>query len=390
MKFDFDAVTDRHGTNCTKFDALATWFGKEGLLPLWIADMDFPVPPGVSEALVKRTAHPIYGYNSFPEGYFESFMAWQKKHHRWDVKKDWLCHTPGVLTALAAAILSFTEKGDGVLIQPPVYHPFKSTIETLGRRVVNNQLVYDKGRFTIDFDDLEKKAGEAKLFIFCSPHNPSGRVWTMDELAKVEALCRRKGLFVFSDEIHGDLIFHGHRHIPFASVSEWSEQNCVAAMAPSKTFNIAGLAMSMIAIPNEQKRACFQTLLRSGLHVGNGNSFGLVAAQAAYETGEEWYEELLVYLEGNIAFVEQELARRLHKITLVHPEATYIPLLDMKALGMDDAALRDFMINRAGVAMNSGDAFGPGGEGFMRLNVATQRRVLADFIDRLEKAVQSL
>ncbi len=387
MNINFDQTVNRKNTNCSKYDGMAASFGSDDLLPLWIADMDFPVPEAVTEALKKRAEHPIYGYNVFPDGYYEAFASWVKNHHNWDVKPSWICHTPGVLTALSTAILTFTQEGDSVLIQPPVYFPFRSTIEALGRKVLNNQLFYDNGRFSIDFEDLEQKAQEAKLFIFCSPHNPSGRVWSPEELTRIEEICRKNDLLVFSDEIHSDIVYAPHRHTVFAQISDWSREHSITAMAPSKTFNIAGLEMSHITIPNEALRSRFQYYLRYGLHVANGNSFGIAAAQAAYEQGEEWYQALLDYLQGNIAALETALAHQVPQVRLVRPESTYIPLLDLSALNMSNEEMARFMINEVGAALNAGSTFGPGGEPFMRINVATTRVQLLEFVQHLKCAV---
>ena len=388
MGVNFDEAIERRHTNCSKYDGMTASFGRNDLLPLWIADMDFPVPEAVTEAVKKRTEHPVYGYNVFPEGYYAAFAAWTAKHHNWSPDPSWVCHTPGVLTALSTAILAFTKPGDSVLIQPPVYFPFQSTLEALDRRVLNNQLVYKDGYFTIDFEDFEEKAKAATMFIFCSPHNPSGRVWKQEELARIEAVCRENDLFVFSDEIHSDIVYEPHRHTVFASLSEWAEQHCIVAMAPSNTFNLAGLEMSHITIPNKERREKFQYLLRYGLHVANGNSFGIPAAQAAYERGEEWYQELLCYLQENLDFLDKALRERVPQVKLVKPESTYIPLLDMSELGIDNQAMSDFLIEKVGAALNAGRTFGPGGERFMRINVATQRANLELFVERLEAALK--
>ena len=392
MTINFENTIDRKNTNCTKYDGMIASYGRNDLLPLWIADMDFPVPEEVTKALKDRAEHPVYGYNVFPQGYYEAFADWARKRHGWDVCPGWVCHTPGVLTALSTAILAFTKEGDEVLIQPPVYFPFSSTIEALGRKVLNNQLIYDRetGYFSMDFEDLEKKADRAKLFVFCSPHNPSGRVWTKEELERVERICREKNLLVFSDEIHSDIVYTPGSHTVFAQISEWAKEHCIVAMAPSKTFNIAGLEMSHISIPNKEIRTHFQYILRYGLHVANGNSYGIPAAQAAYTYGEEWYQALLTYLKGNLDWLDSALKNRVPKVKLVYPQSTYIPLLNMEELNMSNEEMKQFLINKAGVALNAGSTFGPGGEPFMRINVATQRANLEVFVDRLEEAVREL
>ena len=390
LKVNFDLPIERRNTNCTKYDGMAAGFGRTDILPMWIADMDFPVAEEITAAIRKRAEHPVYGYNVFPEGYYSAFTAWLKKRHGWEAEPEWVCHTPGVLTALAAAILTFTEKGDKVLIQPPVYFPFSGTIEALDRQVLNNQLLYEDGYFTIDFDDLERKAKEAKLFVLCSPHNPTGRVWRREELERMEAICKENGLLVFSDEIHGDIVYQPAEHILFPALSGWSRENCILAMAPSKTFNIAGLEASFITIPNREKREKFQHYLRYGLHAANCNTFGLAAAQAAYEHGEAWYQQLMVYLKGNLDYLDRALREKVPQVRLVRSEATYILFLDMRGLGLTPDALKAFMIDNVRAALNAGPTFGPGGEGFMRINIATQRANLERFVERLSAEVFKL
>lgn len=387
---NFDQQIDRRHTNCTKYDGMAATFGRTDVMPMWIADMDFPVSKEITAAIRLRADHPVYGYNTIPEGYFSAFTGWVQKHHGWTIQLEWVCHTPGVLTALSAAILAFTEKGDKVLIQPPVYFPFSSTIEALGRQVLNSPLRYEDGRFCMDFADLEEKAREARLFILCSPHNPAGRVWTREELERTEEICRKNDLFVFSDEIHSDIVFQPAQHILFPSLSDWSRDHCVLAMAPSKTFNIAGLEASFITIPNQERRERYQHLLRYGLHVANCNTFGLAAAQAAYERGGPWYDELMAYLKGNMDYLDRALREQVPQVRLVHSEATYILFLDMRDLGLEPEALQTFLLDKVRVALNPGPTFGPGGEGFMRINIATQRANLEQFVERLKVQVAQL
>ena len=387
---NFDQPIDRKNTNCTKYDGMAATFGRTDVLPMWIADMDFPVSEEITAAIRKRADHPVYGYNTTPEGYFAAFTAWVQALHGWNIPPEWVCHTPGVLTALSAAILAFTEPGDKVLIQPPVYFPFSSTIETLGRQVLNNPLRYEDGRFSMDFADLEEKAREAKLFVFCSPHTPAGRVWTREELARTEEICRKNSLLVFSDEIHSDIVYQPARHLLFPSLSDWSRENCILAMSPSKTFNIAGLEASFITIPNRERREQYQRFLRYGLHVANCNTFGLAAAQAAYQQGEPWYRQLMAYLKGNMDYLDRALEEKIPQVRLVRSEATYILFLDMRSLGLEPEALQTFLLEKVRTALNPGPTFGPGGEGFMRINIATQRANLEQFVERLAQAAAGL
>lgn len=387
MGYNFDEIIERNGTGCTKWDGMEPGFGRTDLLPLWIADMDFAVPPSVAEAVQKRAAHGIYGYAAFPSDYHDGFVAWQQRRNNWDVKKEWICHTPGVVSAVSMALQGFTAPGDGVLLLPPVYHPFRITIEAMGRRVVNSPMIEKDGRFEVDVDDLAQKAVQARIFILCNPQNPTGRVFSREELERIEAICRQHNLLVISDEIHSDIIYGGRKHIPFATLSDWAQHHSFVLMAPSKTFNIAGLATSLIIVPDDMLRRQFLRVTGEGCHIGGGNVFGLVACQAAFEQGEAWLEELLVYLEGNVAFVEEELARRVPSVKLLHPEGIYVPLIDFRGLGKTPEELRCFLLDDAKVAMNDGTMFGPGGEGFARLNIATPRANLAEFINRLEKAL---
>lgn len=389
MAYDFDKIIDRRGTENEKWDGLKGHFGSDNLLPLWIADMDFAAPECISEAVQKRAAHPIYGYPSIPENHYDSFIAWEKRHMNWDVKPQWLGYVPGVVGGVAAALMGFTAPGDGVVIMPPVYHPFRNTLIAQGRKVVNSPMKLEQGRYEVDFDDLAAKAKEARAIILCSPHNPTGRCFSREELLKIEAICRENSLMVIADEIHSDIVFSGHRHIPFATVSDWAREHSVTLMAPSKTFNIAGLVASIYIVPNANLHTQMDHIVKGCMHMGGGNVFALIASRAAYAGGEEWYQDLLKYLEGNVAYLETELAKRIPQIRLIHPEATYIPLLDCRDLNMPGDALQKFMLEKAKVAMNEGTLFGAEGEGFCRINIATPRAYLEEFISRVEKALKN-
>lgn len=381
----FDELIHRRGTDCKKWDGMAPLFGSDELLPLWIADMDFACPDCVVEAVQKRAAHPIYGYAQPSKNYAPAFAAWCAKRHDWPIDPKWVTHSPGVVSALAGALMTFTAPGDGVIIMPPVYPPFAGTTEGTGRRVINAQMRYEGGRFEIDFEALEAVAPQGRAIVLCNPHNPTGRVFTRDELLKIEAIAKANDLLVISDEIHADIVYEG-RHIPFASLSDWARDHSLVLMAPSKTFNIAGMATSTIVVPNDRLRAHYERTMGGALHIGGGNVFGLVACEAAFAGAEDWLEELLVYLKGNVEFVERELARRVPKVRLVHPEGTYVPLLDFSATGLSGKELGTFLREKCRCALNDGFTFGPGGDPFARLNIATPRANLEEFVNRLEKA----
>ncbi len=390
MKYDFDAPLNRWGTNCEKWDGLKDRFGDSDLLPLWVADMDFPSPEPVVRALRERAAHPVYGYPYRGPDYYDSFVAWEKRRWDWDVDPEWCRFTPGVVCGVAAALLGFTAPGDGVMIMPPVYHPFRDTLIAQGRRVVNAPLKFAGERFEIDFDALEAGARRSRALILCSPHNPAGRLFGPDELKRIAEVCESHGLLVISDEIHSDIVLWGGGHTPFARVGDWAREHSVTLMAPSKTFNIAGLVASVAVIPNAGLRAQFERVVSGWMHVGGGNVFGLEAARAAYAGGEEWYLQMLAYVEGNARYLGEQLERRVPLIRLIRPEATYVPPLDCRELGMGMDELQDFMLKKAKVALNPGAMFGPGGEGFMRVNLGTRRGNLEEFVRRVESAVRAL
>ena len=395
MIYDFDKPLNRLGTDCEKWDGLKKRFGADGVLPLWVADMDFPSPEPVVRAIAERAAHPVYGYPMRGEDYYDSFIAWEKKRWGWDVERDWCDYVPGVVCGVAAALMGFTAPGDGVMIMPPVYHPFRNTIVAQGRRVVNAPMKLEGDRFEIDYEALERGAKESRALILCSPHNPTGRLFSREELLKIAEICERNNVLVISDEIHSDLVFWGKKHVPFAMVNDWAREHSITLMAPSKTFNVAGLVASIYIVPNAKLRAQMERMVGGWMHINGGNVFGLVAARAAYAEGEEWYEQMLRYIEGNIVFLEEQLKKRAPQFKLLRPEATYIPLLDCRELtsgklGMSMDALQRFMLGSVKAAMNEGTLFGEEGAGFLRINLGTQRSNLEEFVRRLEKAADEL
>lgn len=391
QKYDFDTVIDRSGNYSSKWDELKKMFGRDDLLPMWVADMDFMSPQPVVDALVKRAKQGIYGYTSRPESYFESVARWMKKRHNWDVKTEWMIYTPGVVPALSFIINAFTYPGDKVLVQQPVYYPFFRVIEDNGRRIVNNPLIYKEGRYTMDFDDLEEKVKDRriKLMFLCSPHNPVGRVWTKDELIRLGRICIDNNILVVSDEIHHDILYPGVKHIPFASISEEFALSSITCTAPSKTFNLAGLQTSTIIIPNTAYYDIYRNFIKR-LQLLRNNAFGLVALEAAYTHGEEWLDQLLEYLDGNLRAFTEGIEKDVPQIKVVKPEGTYLVWLDCRELGFDAHQLNDFIIDKAKLAFESGYWFGHGGEGFQRANIACPRTYVNEAVKRLKSAVESI
>ncbi|WP_411503282.1 MalY/PatB family protein [Brevibacillus centrosporus] len=389
MRYDFDKVINRLNTASVKWDEVDRIFGDKDLLPLWVADMDFQVPAPVTDALRARVEHGIFGYTERPESYYEAVIGWMERRHQWSVQKEWICHCPGVVPALSYLVQVFTQPGDKVIIQPPVYHPFTSVVADNGREVVHNPLKYEQGRYFMDFEDLRQKMDPSvKLLILCNPHNPGGRVWTKEELTELGNICLENNVMVISDEIHGDLILKGHKHIPFAAISEEFAQNSIICTAPSKTFNMAGMQTSNIIIPNQEYREAFQKMM-STLVLRMTNTFGVVATEAAYRHGDEWLDQLLVYLQGNLDFLTEYIETHIKGIKVIQPEGTYLVWLDCRELGMDTKGLQEFMGKQAKVAVNQGHVFGPGGEQFIRLNMACPRSLIEEGLERIAKAVSS-
>lgn len=390
MRYDFDQVIDRRGTDSIKYNASGR--GRpEDALPLWVADMDFQAPACILRALEERVAHGIFGYSELDEEYFSVIQRWFSRRFGWAVEQEWLVTTPGVVTALHIALRAFTQEGDAVLIQPPVYYPFSQAVKGTGRRLVENQLKLIDGHYEIDFQDFENKIVEnqVKLFILCSPHNPVGRVWRREELERMGDLCLRHGVLVLSDEIHQDFAYPGHTHFPFASLKPEYRDRSVICTAPSKTFNIAGLQISNILIPDPQLRARFRRE-HSNSGLSQAGAMGIVACRAAYGEGEEWLEQLKTYLEGNLAFVREFLDRRIPQIKLIEPEGTYLLWLDFRALGLEGEALDRFVLHQAKLWLDDGPMFGPGGQGFQRVNIACPRTTLQKALERLERAIAAL
>jgi cystathionine beta-lyase len=379
--YDFDKITDRKNTRSEK------WSNPD-LLPLWVADMDFESPPGVAQAIIERANHNLYGYDRHPEKYFETIINWFEKQWKLKVNRDWIVPTSGVVEAVFFAIRSYTVPGDSVIIQPPVYHPFARGVLHSGRQLVNNPLVKSGGKYQIDFDDLEKKLADpfVKMLILCNPHNPVGRVFSIDELKRLGELALKYDVIVVSDEIHGDLILGGGKHVSFPGICEEFANNSVICTAPSKTFNLAGLATSNIIIPNKKLRTQYAGYLQKrGIH--GGNLYGFIAGEAAYRTGGQWLAELLVYLEENAKFVKNFLAEKLKNIYAEDLEGTYLMWLDFRKLNLSDGELDHFLKTKAKLWLSPGRQFGEEGSGFMRVNIAAPRETLKRALQQLEEAV---
>lgn len=389
MKYDFDKVINRYNTSSVKWDEVQSVYGEKDLLPMWVADMDFPSPAPVIEAISEKAAYGIFGYTSRSASYFEAVIGWMERRHKWSVQKNWICHSPGVVPALSTIVLAFTNPGDKVVIQPPVYYPFRNVVEQNGREVLHNPLKYTDGRYTMDFEQLRSLLDPSvKLLILCSPHNPVGRVWTKEELTELGNICLEHNVMVVSDEIHSDLLLADQVHTPFASISERFAQNSIICTAPSKTFNLAGLQISNIIIPNKRLREVFQNKMNA-LSLQLGNTIGLSATESAYRHGEEWLDQLLVYLRQNLDFLTRYIEEHIEGIKVIKPEGTYLVWLDCRELGLDAKGLERLIQKQAKVALDEGYIFGTEGEGFTRINIACPRSILAEGLRRIERAVAS-
>lgn len=389
MPVDFDTVPNRRGTNCFKYDFAREMGMPEDVLPLWVADMDFPTAPAVLERLHALAEHGIFGYTGVKDAYFSAVHNWYAQRFSWETQRSWLVTTPGVVFAIAIAIRAFTQKGDAILIQQPVYYPFANKVTENDRQLVVNPLVLKNGRYEMDFADMERKIVDyhVKMLLLCSPHNPVGRVWTKEELLRVGEICQKHGVLVVSDEIHADFTYAGHTHRVFASVKSEFADFTITCTAPSKTFNLAGLQNSNIFIPNRQLRHAYKKEL-SACGCGGTNCMGMAACQAAYEAGADWLEQLKQYLAGNLAYIRQFLREKLPDIALIEPEGTYLVWLDLRKLGLTEQQQRQLIVQDAKLWLDTGTLFGQGGEGFERINIACPRTTIEQAMQRLEHAVQ--
>ncbi len=385
---DFDQIIDRRGTNCLKYDFAVERGLPEDVLPLWVADMDFKTSSYVEDALIERAKQGIFGYSEAKEEYFNALAGWMRRHHNWEIKREWLIKTPGVVTALAMAVRAFTKEGDRVLIQQPVYYPFSEVIQDNGRVVVSNDLYLGEDkRYHIDFEDFEAKIKEhkIKLFILCSPHNPSGRVFTREELTRIGDLCLKYKVIVVSDEIHNDFIFQGEHHV-FASVKKEYEDISIVCTSASKTFNLASMLVSNIFIPNQELKRKFKKQLDAS-GISQLSILGLIATQTAYDQGEEWYQSMYSYVKGNIDFVRNYVKKQLPNVDVILSEGTYLVWLDFRKTGLSVQELEQRIIHNAKLWLDSGAIFGKNGEGFQRINVAAPRRVIEECLNRIRDKV---
>lgn len=388
MQYDFDNIIDRNGTAAVKIDRLDRVFGRHDLTPLWIADLDFAVCPKITEALLHRLRHPVLGYSEATDGYWQSIIDWNLRRHRFAIAREELCFIPGVVKGIALAVNYFTQHGDGVVIQPPVYTPFRTVVEGNGRRVVENPLIFDGETYRMDIDGLEAivAAEKPKMMVLCNPHNPIGIQWDADTLARVAAICRKAGMVVVSDEIHGDLMLEGRAHIPFLAAGEDARAVGVMLGAPSKTFNIPGLVSSWMVVKKPELRDPFY----NWLEVNEFNSpvmISTIGAEAAYNNGEEWLDQMLEYVQGNIDYVIDYCRRNIPGVKVIRPQASFLLWLDFRSLHMCQREIMNLLLDKAHLALNDGSTFGTQGAGFARLNVGTPRAVLARALESLRSAV---
>ena len=390
MTYNLDEIVDRKGSGCLKYDFAVARGKPADVLPFWVADMDFRVAEPIIAALHKKVDHGIFGYSESGESYFEALSAWQKKYFQWDIRPEWLIKTPGIVPAINIAVRALTNPGDGVLLHRPVYYPFLSAVEKNGRRLVNSSLVLKNGHYEIDFEDMEKKIVEnhVKLALFCTPHNPAGRVWTKAELSRYAEICLAHGVKIVADEIHEDFTYPGITHTAFGTISEEAAQNAIICTAPSKTFNIAGLQNSNILIPNPVIRKAFQDEL-DAFGYDQLNVMGLVAAEAAYRDGREWLEQVKAYIKGNLDFTRDFLQAHLPKMKLIEPEGTYLIWIDASAYGLSNEALEHKVLYDCHLWVDMGYIFGTEGEGFLRFNLACPRATLEKGLKQLEEGFRN-
>ncbi len=386
---DFNKAPSRENTNAEKYALREKLFGSVDVLPMWVADMDIQTPSFVMDAITNRAKHTILGYEEIPKSFFESQIQWIKNRHGYELEREWMFYSPSVVASINLCIQAFSEVGDKVLVQSPVYFPFYSSVTNNERVLVKNELKEVDGYYTMDFESLEASIDEkTKILLLCSPHNPVGRVWSEDELRKLADICIKHDMLIVADEIHSDLIFQGHKHTPFASLSKEIQDRTITCYGPGKTFNMAGLAVSTLCIANEELRKKFTKVYKS-VHFAEGTVFGHVGFEAAYSKGEQWLDELLVHLQGNIDYLDLCLKEYMPSITMHKPEGTYLVWLDCRGLGLDNKGLKEFFYKDARLGLSSGVSFGKAGAGFMRINLATPRSTVEEAVSRLHAAYES-
>ena len=393
MIYNFDEIIDRRGTDAIKVERCKTLFGTEDVLPLWVADMDFRTPDFITDAIRRRLEHPILGYTMPSENFYPELAKWIFAHHQWNVKENWTGFLPGIVPGLAFAVQCYTQPGDEIIVQPPVYYPFFNVIKNNHRQLVYNQLRQKDGKYWMDFDDLEKKiTPRTKLLILCNPHNPGGRVWPKEELDKLAEVCEKHNLLVVSDEIHADMVLSPDRtpHTPYATVNEWSTNHSVTFMAPTKVFNMPGLVSSAYIIPDTELRLKFKEFLEAS-EMNAGNIFAYLCALEAYRKGDDWRKQMLAYVKENANFVANYVETHIPQVKPMLPEASFLVWLDGSDLGFETTdELFRFFVQEAGLGLNKGSVFGPGGEQHLRLNIACSRLILEKAMDQLKKAVDKL
>ncbi|MDE6804423.1 MAG: PatB family C-S lyase [Muribaculaceae bacterium] len=387
-KYDFDTEIERRGSGALKTDALGERYGRPDLIPLWVADMDFATPDFIIDALRRRLDHPVLGYTIEPADYRPAIIDWVRRRHGWELKPEWLTYIPGIVKGIAMVMNVFTKPGDKVIVQPPVYHPFSIVSRLNGREVVENPLVkLPDGGYAMDLEHLEKIAPGCKLLILSNPHNPAGIVWDTETLRRLADICKRNGIVVISDEIHSDMTLFGHKHVPFATVSPEAESISITFGAPSKTFNIAGVVSSYAVVSDPELRSRFYNWLEAN-ELSAPDIFAPIATIAAYRKGEEWRVQMLEYIEDNIRYVEDYCSRYIPEIKPLRPQASFLVWMDCRELGLDHDGLNALFVDKAGLALNDGEMFGHGGEGYMRLNVGCPRATLTKALDSLRDAVK--
>jgi len=390
MKYNFDEKHDRSNNQSVKYEFVEENFGSKDILPMWVADMDFKTAQPIIDALQERVQQGIYGYTAFNDGYYDSFINWVSKRHDWQVARESLIYSPGVVPSLILSIQTLTEPGDDIIIQTPVYGPFRFSIEDQDRKVVYNPLKLIDGHYRMDFEDLKNKIDQgAKTMLFCNPHNPIGKVWIKEDLETLSKIIVEKDITLISDEIHSDLIFKGHKHIPIASLNDEIKNRTITCMAPSKTFNLAGLQSSIVVVSNPEIKEKLNDRFER-MHLNHNNCFGQIAFEAAYTEGEEWLEQALDYIEANTDYVNTYVKEHIHEIKTYKPDGTYLMWLDCRALGMTQDMLEKFMATHAKVGLTSGTFFGEEGEGFMRINLASSRKTVEEAMHQIENAVRHL
>jgi cysteine-S-conjugate beta-lyase len=387
MDYNFDEEIDRVGTNCLKYDLREKFFKSPDIIPLWVADMDFRTPDFVMEAIAKRSGHEILGYSFHPDSQYQSIIDWVMKKHQWKIQKEWIGFTPGVVPALNLAIQAFTNPGDKIIIQTPVYFPFYSAVKDHQRKLIINPLVLSNGRYRMDLENLKVQIdSRTKMLILCSPHNPTGNVWTREEIEPLAEICMKHNILILSDEIHSDIIYPGNKHVPVATISDYISDHTITLMSPSKTFNFAGLSTAYFITSNTSLRERLQGETEK-FHLSMGNIFGNTALEAAYCNGDDWLKQLITYLEGNITLVRNFINNHLPFLTLIEPEATFLLWIDFRRSGLSDSSVRQLLIDKANLGLSNGILFGKEGDGFQRMNIACPRSLLEKALKQLQAAL---